>query len=258
MVAVRSDGAGAKRKSRRTTAPLLDSVGQAEAGLTTTGHGATLAGIAYKRLLEDIIWARLQPGQKLRMGDLKSKYGLGHSPLREALNRLHECGMVVREDNKGFAVGAISAEKLDQLMRARCWLEEIGLRESIKHGDAAWEEKVVVAHHWLSRTKRAESDEVSATTLEWETQHQRFHVALISACRSPQLIHFCAVLQDQTLRYRNLAAMTNYRLRHENTEHDAIKDAVLERDADRAVELLVSHYDATLKLVNKALQYPPG
>ena len=52
------------------------------------GHGsATLASTAYERLREDIISAQFSPGQKLAIQHLCERYGMGLSPMREALNR---------------------------------------------------------------------------------------------------------------------------------------------------------------------------
>ena len=120
------------------------------ASATATNGRETLASIAYQRLLDDIVGGRLRPGSKLRLQFLTERYAVGNSPLREALNRLSANGMVQREENRGFRVSPASAEELSELIRTRCWLEEIALRESIRHGDAAWEEGVLVAYHRLS------------------------------------------------------------------------------------------------------------
>ena len=64
--------------------------------------GETLASTVYDRLLEDILKGKLEPGLKLKLQVLKTKYSVGNSPLREALNRLSEYGMVIREESKGF------------------------------------------------------------------------------------------------------------------------------------------------------------
>lgn len=242
---------------RARLAASRDPVVLGDGGIRTevTGEGTTLVGVAYRKLLEDILWARLEPGRKLRMQELKRQYGLGQSPLREALNRLSEAGLVVREDNRGFRVCPTSAEELDELTRTRCWVEEIALRESIRNGDRLWEERIVIAHHWLSRTRRSEDESSVQATLEWEKRHHQFHTAMISACRAPKLVRFCEQLQDQGLRYRNLAAMKEYRDRYESEEHEAIRDAVLGREADLAVELLCAHYNATQRIVSEALRY---
>lgn len=215
------------------------------ASATATNGRETLASIAYQRLLDDIVGGRLRPGSKLRLQFLTERYAVGNSPLREALNRLSANGMVQREENRGFRVSPASAEELSELIRTRCWLEEIALRESIRHGDAAWEEGVLVAYHRLSKRNRLSDEEYVTFDGTWEDLHRAYHLSLLSACDSNILLDFCAQLHEQTLRYRNLSSMQAYRDRHELDEHRAIRDAVLDRDADEAVELLRAHYRIT-------------
>ena len=45
----------------------------------------TLAGAAYEKIKADVIGGTLEPGQRLRIEDLRQAYGTGASPLREAL-----------------------------------------------------------------------------------------------------------------------------------------------------------------------------
>ena len=215
------------------------------ASATTTNGRETLASIAYQRLLDDIVGGRLRPGSKLRLQFLTERYAVGNSPLREALNRLSANGMVQREENRGFRVSPASAEELSELIRTRCWLEEIALRESIRHGDAAWEEGVLVAYHRLSKRNRLSDEEYVTFDGTWEDLHRAYHLSLLSACNSNILLDFCEQLHEQTLRYRNLSSMQAYRDRHELDEHRAIRDAVLDRDANEAVELLRAHYRIT-------------
>jgi DNA-binding GntR family transcriptional regulator len=210
---------------------------------------STQASSVYDRLQADILSGQLEPGRKLRLKELIEIYDTGNSPLREALNRLSANGMVVREENRGFRVPPASAEELNELTRTRCWLEEIALRESIANGNVAWEERIVLAFHWLSRAAQSTDAGTRHTSPEWEEHHREFHLALISACNSTILMDFCAQLQKRTFRYRNLAEVVAYRDRHELEEHRELQDAALNRDADRAVKLLTKHYTITSKIV---------
>jgi len=211
--------------------------------------GETLASAVYDRLLQDILNGSLEPGLKLRLQVLKKHYDVGNSPLREALNRLSENGMVVREENKGFRVAPASEEELKELIRTRCWLEEIALRESIRNGDEKWEEQVVLAFHRLSRLSSPRSGGGHYNTREWERLHREYHAAMMSACGSSILLGYCAQLHERTLRYRNLAAVMEHRERHELEEHKAIQEAVLNRDADLAVKLMKAHFEITAEIV---------
>jgi len=209
------------------------------------GPISTQASSVYDRLKEDILTGQLKPGVKLRLKDLIEKYDTGNSPLREALNRLSANGMVVREENRGFRVPPASAKELMELTNTRCWLEEIGIRESIANGDTEWEERIVLAYHWLTRAARSEEAKAKYTAPEWENHHREFHLALISACGSGILMDFCAELHQRSFRYRNLAEVVEYRGHHEHEEHNELQQAVLQRNADLAVELLHKHYKVT-------------
>jgi len=213
------------------------------------GRISTQASSVYDRLQADILTGKLKPGLKLRLKDLIERYETGNSPLREALNRLSANGMVLREENRGFRVPPASNRELMELTRTRCWLEEIALRESIANGDSDWEERIVLAFHWLASAARS-SDEASKTTSPaWEEHHRDFHLALISACDSAILMDFCTELHQRSFRYRNLAAVVEYRDRHELDEHEELQKAVLNRDADKAVNLLKKHYTVTSEIL---------
>jgi len=136
---------------------------------------STQASTVYDRLQADILTGNLKPGLKLRLKDLIEKYDTGNSPLREALNRLSANGMVVREENRGFRVPTASNSELAELTRTRCWLEEIALRESITNGDIAWEERIVLAFHWLARTAQNAKDASFYTSPEWEQHHHELN-----------------------------------------------------------------------------------
>lgn len=211
--------------------------------------GETLASAVYDRLLEDILNGNLEPGFKLRLQVLNTQYNVGNSPLREALNRLSENGMVVHEENKGFRVAPASEEELKELIHTRCMLEEIALRESIANGDDLWEEHVVIAFHRLSRVSSRGTNKPGHHSREQEQRHREYHLALLGACGSSILLGYCAQLQEKTLRYRNLAAVLEYREHHELEEHQAIQEAVLNRDADLAVKLMKAHFEITAEIV---------
>lgn len=212
---------------------------------------STQASSVYDRLQQDILSGQLKPGERLRLKDLIEVYATGNSPLREALNRLSSQGLVVREENRGFSVPVASRIELEELIRTRCWLEEIALRESIANGDQAWEEALVLAFHWLRQADEGKKTDGKGTSNEWAGYHKGFHRALLSACNSEILLDFCDQIQARTYRYRNLAEVVEYRDRHELGEHTDLYNAVLAKDAEKAVALLHKHYEVTLKILSE-------
>lgn len=213
----------------------------------------TLASSVYDQLRDDILSGALPPDEKLRTEALRERYGVGNSPLREALNRLSADGLVTREDQKGFRVATASLADLEELVKTRCWLEEIALRQSIENGGDDWEEAVVLQYHRLSRVRRSSSEDQYVVNFEWESRHRAFHLALLSACGSRWLLQYCAQLNDQADRYRQLAIVVSYPKRNELSEHDAIMRAATSRDADEAVRLLLGHYDRTAGIIKNSI-----
>lgn len=225
----------------------------ASAPATHAGNGtsgaATLATSLYDQLRSDLLAGLHEPGSRLGIEALCGLYSTSQTPLREALNRLTSDGLVQRREQRGFAVAEVSPEDLAEITRTRCWLEEIALRESIAARSTAWEEALVLAHHRLARTPRSLREDRFDDNPEWEPLHRAFHRALISGCGSRWLLSFCDQLADQHTRYRRLAAARAFRKRGVKGEHQALLDAALAGDADKAVALLRAHFDRTAKVI---------
>ncbi len=213
--------------------------------LTTPTGLATRATNLYDQLRADLLSATLEPGSRLAIEALAERYATSTTPLREALNRLVADGLVQRREQRGFVVAEVSAEDLAEITKARCWLEEVALRESIAARHQAWEEELALANHRLSRTPRSLSESRFDDNPEWEPRHRAFHRALIAGCGSRWLLSFCDQLADQHQRYRRLSAARAFRTRPVANEHQAIMEAAIDGRVDEAVALLRAHIERT-------------
>ena len=214
--------------------------------LTRAGTG-TIASSVYDVLKKDIITGRLKAGSKLRLQALKQQYKVGNSPLREALNRLSANGLVSQQENRGFRVSSASLDELKDIVRTRCLLEEIALRQSIQNNHEAYYEKIVLIAYRISRITRKPN--TTHYISDKQDLHLKFHQAILSGCDSKLLIKYCLSLYEQTQRYCNLAIDQKCRGDHEEKDHQAICDAILDRDADKAIMLLRSHYQITENII---------
>jgi DNA-binding GntR family transcriptional regulator len=220
----------------------------------------TLASQAQGMLRNDILCGALLPGERLKTKDLQARYGVGLSPLRESLQRLSTEGLVVLDEQRGFAVAPVSLAELKDVTAARVALESAMLPLAIEYGDADWEGDVVAAFHRLSRTPLpiGSTDDSG----QWETRHRAFHHVLLSACGSAWLLRIHGQLVDQTERYRKLR-MQHYPVsataaRDVTAEHQALMDAVLSRNTAKATELMREHLQATYLATAKWLQSNPN
>ena len=218
-----------------------------------SADGTSIAAQAYRRLREDILFNNLKPDEKLKIDNLRDRYAIGPTPIREALNLLTSDGLVERIDQRGFRVAGATLEKFKDIQAMRCWLEERALRESIAAATIAWEEAIVLTYHRLSRVERVRSEPDFLPSVEWEMFHRQFHMELIANCSSPTLLRFCEQLYDLNIRYRYIAMPKSYPNCRLGDEHRAIMDAAISRDADKAVALLLEHYQVSRTFLEERL-----
>lgn len=207
--------------------------------------GATLTRHVYEQIRSEIVTGKLRPGEKLRTEFLRTRFNTASSPVREALNRLYSAGFVTLEEQRGFRVAPVSREELQELVTARCWIDGAAIRESVRRFDTGWEENLILALHRLSKIARPQGHAYSAT---WENLHKGFHMALIGGCGNRWITRVSAELFDAAERYRLLAA-GYIPGRNELDEHRNIVDACLERNGDKAVQLLTLHYGKTYEVI---------
>lgn len=202
---------------------------------------------AYDAIRQLILTGDLQPGEKLKIERLRETLGLGASPVREALSLLTSDHLVERLDQRGFRAADTSGDDFQSILNLRCLLEESAIRQSIANADAAWEDRLVLAHHRMTKTPRD-------VTTEFEARHKAFHMALLDNCGSPILLKFCSQLYDLNIRYRFIAGRgITYGKRDVSKEHADILDAAVERDADLASTRLLEHYRGTGQFLADAL-----
>jgi len=210
--------------------------------------GQTRATSVYLRLRDDILSGALAPNGKLLMRELQERYELGLSPIREALARLHAEELVCSSDHRGYWVSPISVDEIRDLTRVRLLLEVDALRESITKGDDAWEANVVATYHQLARLTERGAYKSSKTMPSWEIVHEDFHRAIIAAASSKLVLRLRATLTQTVRRYRRFALASQVTRDH-LSEHRAIRNAVVARDADTAIRLLGKHYDKTTSFI---------
>jgi len=182
-------------------------------------------------------------GSRLNLDELKGRYNVSLSPLREALSRLAAEGFVHFEAKRGFRVTEMSRSNLAEIFTIRRLCEPLAVREAVVHGDEEWEERVAAAYHTLG--KRSAEKPHAAPSPEWENAHRKFHLAVLSGCGMPMLLHFCSTLMDLQDRYRLQLSRAGTYVRQAGSEHAALFDACTKRDAAKAEKLATQHIDAT-------------
>ena len=199
----------------------------------------TVGNSVYELLKRDIIRGDLAPGAKLKLDPLKAQYSASISTLRESLNRLSSEGFVRAPEQRGFYVTDVSAADLKEIAHLRVLLECDALRASIQNGDTEWEGNLVASHHKLHLMEKRLLDGDETQKELWKRHDWEFHLALIQACNSQNLLSLHATLYDKYLRYQML--VLTYRGEEAVEEHRLMFEAALARDGEAAAQHLERH-----------------
>ena len=219
-----------------------------------SGSEATASETAVRILKRDILSGLLAPDTKLKMRELKERYGIGASPMREALAQLAAEGFVQMKGQQGFRVPAFSQDELSDITLSRQIVEVEALKLAITHADAAWEDEIVSTYHLLMHELDRRFAGTEDRTDIYEEKHHRFHRALIAACPLPSLKAFCDELYVRLTRYRRVLRTYNFFSKDSVVaEHRILMEAVLARDLDRAARALHDHIGITADVTLEVL-----
>lgn len=188
----------------------------------------------YEMLKRAILRGELKPGQALVETALATWCQVSRTPIREALTRLEQDGLVDRSD-RGLVVRERSPEEIMDVYETRIVLEATV-------GRVAAERR---SPHDLRSLRRllAMGDEVDGSDPHATVAaNQQFHRALWRASHNESLLDLLERLNLHLARYPETTLSYPGRWKTARGEHAAILDAVEARNGDLAHELLLTHF----------------
>jgi GntR family transcriptional regulator, carbon starvation induced regulator len=212
-----------------------------------------MAEAVYRRFRQDIVWGKLPPDTPLRSDELRQTYGIGISPLREALSRLVSEQLVTSLGQRGFRVAPLTMDDVTDVLETRLVIEAEALARSIRSSELMWERDVVSSFHVLSRIPLPKGPGEQAET--WAMHHRSFHMALLSGCNSRWMVSLAGALFDQAERHRLVVfrAPESVSKRDPAAEHRQIMEAALAGNVKAAIAALGYHYRTTADQVLREL-----
>lgn len=224
-----------------------------------SARGPSQNRLVFQTIRDQIIRGKLLPGAKLNIAALGDEIGVSAGAVREGLAMLEAEALVVSEPLKGYRVSPVSVRDLTDLVKARIDVEKLCLAESIRHGDLEWEGRVVAAFHRLSRVQERDTADRSMLSDDWTDTHADFHRALVSGCQNVWLLRMHEMLYTQSERYRQLSVPADATGRDVGAEHQALVNAVLNRDVECSQNLVADHMQrtATILLTAPGLSVEP-
>jgi DNA-binding GntR family transcriptional regulator len=205
---------------------------------------ATLASMVTERIRDSIVDGTLEPGSQLSEVELANRFGVSRGPVREAIQRLVQEGLLRSEPHRGVFVPVLTDQDVIDVYVARAAVESAALRILVgTHRPGTVETLSRYADEMESAASRDDWEMVGRFDLE-------FHSALVTLSRSQRLQRMFTTLISETRLC--LAALTGAENRHHLVyEHRTICEAVRNGDIEQGLAALDKHYvDAVATLTS--------
>ncbi|WP_295651575.1 GntR family transcriptional regulator [uncultured Dietzia sp.] len=216
------------------------------AGLDPVVQESTPAIIAraLRRAISDGTFA---PGDQLGEAALARTLGVSRGPLREAMQRLTQEGLLVSHRNRGLFVAELTPEAVADMYLLRTTIETAALQRVLESGAGSRtaDELDSAVDAMAALASEPRSAAMVAADLD-------FHHALVEAARSPRLSRVHETVLVETSMCLHAMSATYSGAESRLSEHRAIADAVRVGDAARATSLLVEHMQDGLARVRAA------
>ena len=194
----------------------------------------------YAMLRDDIISGALASGEALGELAMAERYGTSRTPVREALRRLEQEGLIERGD-RGMRVRTQSPEEILDIYDVRVALETMAARWA---ANRRTEFDLTRLHHAHKRMTSLDGTDTS----EMVDSNRRFHETLWAASHNGTLLDLLSLLNAHLIRYPSTTLTWPHRWETVLKEHASLLAAIEQRDPDKAALIAEKHMAAAREI----------
>jgi DNA-binding GntR family transcriptional regulator len=174
-------------------------------------------------------------GERLDEVQLASRFSVSRTPIREALQRLAQSGLVVQIPRRGVFVRQPGPVELIEMFEVMAELEAVCAKlAATRISDEALEDL-------QSTNKRCMATVDAADTDGYYRENQHFHAILYRQSGNRFLEQECLRLQRRLQPFRRIQLRVRGRLKQSMAEHKAIVEAIKEADGEKAATAIRQH-----------------
>ncbi|TBW41038.1 GntR family transcriptional regulator [Siculibacillus lacustris] len=196
------------------------------------GQMASASAVIYDSLREAINAGDLAEGQSLRQDAIAKLFNVSRIPVREALTRLEEQGLVVTQRYRGAVVARQSVEEIAEIFEFRALLEPEVIARSVERMSAATLERARAA---------CEAFAAEREPGRWGDLNRAFHATLYEDAGRPYYLQVVNAALDRVDRHLRAQLVLTDGMDQARREHLAIFEACARRDAVTAARLTRDH-----------------
>ncbi|MFC6688401.1 GntR family transcriptional regulator [Jhaorihella thermophila] len=196
------------------------------------GRTASAASIIFDALRKAIIEGDLKDGEPLRQDELAKMFNTSRIPVREALTRLEQHGLVRTVRYKGAVVAGLSADEAAEIFDFRALLE----------GEVIARAVPLMTPSILAEARGyCDAFHDSGDPMEWGDLNRKFHATLYAAANLPYHMKVINSAMDQIDRYLRAQLLLSKGMERANKEHLAILAACEAGESEKARRLTQQH-----------------
>lgn len=193
---------------------------------------ASASSIVFKALRKAIIEGEISEGEPLRQDEIAKLFNTSRIPVREAISRLEEQGLVKTQRYKGAIVSGLSAAEAEEIFDFRILIESEVMRRAVPK----------MSNEVLALAKEnCEAFANSSNPMEWGELNREFHAALYDASELTYHLEVIHNAMDRVDPYLRAQLVLTDGMDKARREHLAIYEACANGDADKAASLTADH-----------------
>jgi DNA-binding GntR family transcriptional regulator len=218
-----------------------------------TLNKSTLSEQIYHLLRTDILTQKIPLGEKLTLKTLQEQFGVSSTPIREALTRLSQDGLVDYSSNIGVNVISLSETDLKELYQFMGDLDRLAIFYTADHPD---HEKICSElYDTILITKKIEEQNMPADLVPlWIENSDRFHLIFYDYCNNQKLKTAAEKLRSQLTIFSNIYETQPDVQQNINQMHVSIYEAYRAGDIITAGNLMKEHLEDSLIYALKSFQ----
>jgi DNA-binding GntR family transcriptional regulator len=202
---------------------------------TAVGQAESLAERAYVAIRRLIVTLELGPGSVINERELVERLGIGRTPVREALRRLAQEGLVEVYPRRGMFVTDVDVRKLALVSEVRVALEPEAARLAAERATDAERAEL---QELLDELDAAGADDHALMALD-----ERIHRAVYRCARNDLLATTLEQYYVLALRIWTIALDRQHELNDAVQGHRALLEAIHDGDAERAAATMRAHVE---------------
>ena len=233
-------GVPASRLERMAKAILTSAASRTSRGRPVAEEpwDGTLKNRIYADLRNSIIMGHRPPGEKINVREIAQSYGTSITPIREALQMLHQEGLVTIRPHSGYLVTRVTLKQLRDLLELREILEIAAVkRAATRISDDHIEE--------MERVYAGYTGDDDESYARYTAENRRFHCLIAEATGNQELAEMLGHVHDRLARFMVMRQAG----KSMQGSHARIIDALRQRDPEAASQTLSEELADTRSIV---------